>query len=558
MAKLVECVPNFSEGRDRSIIDSITSEISAVDGAELLDVDPGADTNRTVVTFVGTPEAVVEAAFRAIKRASELIDMAQHSGEHPRMGATDVCPFVPVSDIPIEECVELARVLGKRVGDELGIPVYLYEEAATKPEWKSLANIRKGEYEGLEEKLKDPAWKPDFGPSSFNKKSGATVIGVREFLIAYNINLNTRDKKLAHRIALRVRETGRSKRDENGKIVRDENGTAVKVPGTLDAVRAVGWFIEEYGCAQLSMNLLNYRVTPVHAAFDEVCRQAEENGLRVTGSELVGLIPLEAVRSAGRHYLARQGKTVAVPDKELIDIAVMSLGLNEITPFNPDEKIIEYMIRPKDNKRLADLTVRDFTDEVSMDSPAPGGGTVSALTGSMGAALVAMVGALTSGKKGYEDRFDEMEKLGLEAQRLKDSLMADLDNDTDAFNRVMAAARMKAKNPEEKELKQQAVEEATKLATLIPLGVLEHGFEVLKLAKTMVQRGNPNSMSDAGVGGIMAAAAAEGAYLNVLINLPGISDTDWIDRTRERAISTIRNIRKEREELMAIVERELS
>jgi len=557
MAKLVECVPNFSEGRDRTIIDSITAEISAVDGAQLLDVDPGADTNRTVVTFVGTPDAVVEAAFRAIKRASELIDMSQHSGEHPRMGATDVCPFVPVSDISIEECVELVRSLAQRVGSELGIPVYLYEKAATKPEWQSLANIRVGEYEGLEEKLQNPEWKPDFGPSAFNKKSGATVIGVREFLIAYNINLNTRDKKLAHRIALRVRETGRSKRDDNGKIVRDENGKAVKIPGTLKAVRAVGWFIEEYGCAQLSMNLLNYRETPVYAAFDEVSRQAQENGLRVTGSELVGLIPLEAVRTAGRYYLKKQGKTTAVPDRELIDIAVMSLGLNEITPFNPNEKIIEYMIRPKDHKRLADLTVLEFTDEVSVDSPAPGGGTVSALTGSIGAALVSMVGALTSTKKAYIDRFDEMEKIGLKAQRLKDALMADLDNDTDAFNRVMSAARVRAKTPEEKEAKIQAVEDATKHATLIPLGVLEHSLEVIKLAKIMTERGNPNSMSDAGVGGIMAAAAAEGAFLNVLINLPGISDTEWINTIKDRALSVIRDVRNEREVLMTLLGQEL-
>lgn len=548
MGKLVECVPNFSDGRNKDVIDSITGEIAAVEGVRLLDVDPGAATNRTVVTMVGPPEPVLEAAFRAIARASELIDMSTHQGAHARMGATDVCPFVPVSDMTIDECIDLARRLGQRVGEELGIPVYLYEAAATCPERNSLAQIRKGEYEGLAAKLQDEEWKPDFGPAVFNAKSGATVIGVREFLIAYNINLNTRDRKLAHKIALRIRETGRSKRDENGKIVRDEDGKAIKIPGTLKAVRGVGWYIDEYGCAQISMNLLNYNVTPVHVAFDEVCRQAQELGLRATGSELVGLIPREAVLVAGRHYLAKQGKTIGVPEKELVHNAVMSLGLNEITPFKPEEKVIEYLIKPE-GLRLADLKVNDFADEVSVDSPAPGGGSVAALAGGLGAGLISMVGALTTTKKGFEDRFTEMEDLGIKAQELKDSLLIDLDEDTKAFNAVMAASRTKARTPEEKARKAEAVQQANKEATLIPLGVLEKSHRVLKLAEQMAERGNPNSLSDAGVGGLMAAAGAEGAYLNVLINLPGITDTQWVEETKARANALIVMVREDIERL---------
>jgi glutamate formiminotransferase/formiminotetrahydrofolate cyclodeaminase len=544
MAKLVECVPNFSEGRDRAIIDSITAEIDGVDGAALLDVDPGAATNRTVVTFVGSPDAAVEAAFRAIKRASELIDMSKHQGAHARMGATDVCPFVPVSDMTMTECVELAHRLGKRVGEELGIPVYLYEEAATRPERRSLADVRTGEYEGLADKLADPEWKPDYGPSELKPRSGATVIGAREFLIAYNFNLNTRERKLAHRIALRVREKGRAKRDENGKMLKDENGSIVRTPGTLKSVRAVGWYIEEYGCAQISMNLTNYKVTPVHKAFDEVCRQANEFGLRVTGSELVGLIPREAILEAGRHYLRKQGKTIGVPEKELIHVAVVSLGLSDISPFNPDEKIIEYIIKPKE-PQLVDQTVSDFTDEVSINSPAPGGGTVAALAGALGAGLISMVGALTTEKKGFEDRFEEMEELGFESQALKDHFLMAIDEDTRAFNKVMEAGRGRPKTPEAKAEKAARVEAATKEATLVPLGVLERAARALSLAQEMAEKGNPNSLSDAGVGGLMAAAAAEGAYLNVLINLPGIPDEEWVTTVRSRAKEMIRTVRTE-------------
>lgn len=544
MAKLVECVPNFSEGRDRAIVDSITSEIEEVEGATLLDVDPGAATNRTVVTFVGSPDAAVEAAFRAIKRASELIDMSKHQGAHARMGATDVCPFVPVAEMTMDDCVELARRLGKRVGDELGIPVYLYEEAATKPERRNLAEVRAGEYEGLADKLANPEWKPDYGPAEYNARSGATVIGAREFLIAYNFNLNTREKKLAHKIALRIREKGRAKRDENGKMVRDENGTIVRTPGTLKSVRAVGWYIDEYGCAQISMNLTNYKVTPVHEAFDEVCRQSNEFGLRVTGSELVGLIPREAILEVGKHYLRKQGKTIGVPERELIHVAVMSLGLSDITPFNPDEKIIEYMIKPKE-LQLVDRTVSDFADEVSTDSPAPGGGSVAALAGALGAGLISMVGALTTEKKGFEDRFEEMEALGFESQVLKDQLLTALDEDTRAFNKVMEAGRARAKTPEAKAEKAARVDAATKEATLVPLGVLEGAAGVLSLAQEMAEKGNPNSLSDAGVGGLMAAAAAEGAYLNVLINLPGISDEEWVETIRSRAKETIHSVRTE-------------
>ncbi len=544
MGKLVECVPNFSEGRNREIIDSITSEIEGVDGVELLDVDPGAATNRTVVTFVGSPEAAVEAAFLAIKRASELIDMSQHHGAHGRMGATDVCPFVPVSDMTMEECVGLSKELAQRVGEELGIPVYLYEKTATAPDRESLASIRKGEYEGLAAKLEDPHWKPDFGPTEFLPRTGATVIGAREFLIAYNINLNTKNKKLAHQIALRIRETGRAKRDDDGKIVRDESGKAIKLPGTLKAVRGVGWYIDEYGCAQISMNLLNYGITPVHVVFDEVCRQADSFGLRVTGSELVGLIPRQAILEAGKYYLKKQGNTMAVPEKELVNMAIMSLGLSELVPFKPEEKIIEYLIKPKE-KQLTDLVLTEFADEVSIDSPAPGGGSVAALAGGLGAALISMVGGLTTGKKGYEDRFDEMEDLGLKAQALKDALLFDIDEDTRAFNKVMAAGRGKAKTSEAKAEKAARVEKANKIATRVPLSVVEKSARIMELAELMVERGNPNSVSDAGVGGLMAAAGAEGAYLNVLINLPGISDSDWVQEIRGRADGLIQKVRED-------------
>lgn len=526
MAALVECVPNFSEGRDRAVLDAIAREIEGVDGVRLLDVDPGADTNRTVVTFVGSPSGVAEAAFRAIRCAAERIDMRAHKGAHPRMGATDVCPFIPVSGITMEECVAIARSLGERVGRELGIPIYLYEHAATRPEWKSLANIRVGEYEALETKLQDPSWKPDFGPAAFNARSGATVIGAREFLIAYNVNLNTRDKKLANEIALNIRETGRLAKDAAGNTIVDAGGNPVRKAGRLQAVRAVGWTIPEYGCAQVSINLLDYHVTPPHAAFEACVDEAAKLGLRVTGSELVGLIPLEAIRLAGRYYLERQGKSTGVPESELVHIAVQSLGLASITPFDPAKKIIEYRVR-EGRTLLVDLSLRGFADELSTDSPAPGGGSVAALCGSLAAALAAMVANLTVGKKGFEGAREEMVRIADAGQNLKDAFLDDIDRDTDAFNAVMAANRLPKKTPEEQAARDAAVQEANRMAILVPFGVLERVAAVLELADAVGERGNPNSASDAAVAALAAGACAEGAYDNVMINLPGIADRAW-------------------------------
>lgn len=534
MAALVECVPNFSEGRDRTVLDAIAREIEGVDGVRLLDVDPGADTNRTVVTFVGPPAGVAEAAFRAIRCASERIDMRAHKGAHPRMGATDVCPFIPVSGITMEECVAIARALGERVGRELGIPIYLYEHAATRPEWKSLANIRVGEYEALESKLQDPNWKPDYGSAAFNARSGATVIGAREFLIAYNVNLNTRDKKLANEIALNIRETGRLAKDAAGNTIVDADGNPVRKTGRLQAVRAVGWTIPEYGCAQVSINLLDYHVTPPHAAFEACVEEAAKLGLRVTGSELVGLIPLEAIQMAGRYYLERQGKSTGVPESELVHVAVQSLGLASITPFDPAKKIIEYRVR-EGRKLLVDLSIRGFADELSTDSPAPGGGSVAALCGSLAAALAAMVANLTVGKKGFEGAREEMIRIADEGQILKDAFLDDIDRDTDAFNAVMAANRLPKKTAEEQAARDAAIQEANRAAILVPFGVLERVDPALDLVEAVAARGNPNSASDAAVAALAAGACAEGAYDNVMINLPGIADRSWAADTARRA-----------------------
>lgn len=522
MRKLVECVPNFSEGRDKAKIDQITAEISATEGATLLDVDPGKDTNRTVVTFVGSPDAVVEAAFRAISKAAEVIDMSQHKGAHARMGATDVCPFVPVSGVTMDDCVELAKKLAKRVGDELGIPVYLYEYAASKPKWKNLANVRAGEYEGLAERFKDPAWKPDFGPPAFNPAAGATAIGAREFLIAYNVNLNTRDTTIAKEIAFSIREKGRVKRDKNRKIIRDEKGKALREPGKFKECKAVGWYMEDFGRAQISINMTNYKISPPHLIFDECCRLADELGARVTGSELVGLIPLEAMLQAGRYYLKKQGRTTGVPEEELIHIGVLSLGLSDLYPFENEKKIIEYQVAGGGG--LVDMGVADFTNLLSTDAPAPGGGSVAALCGALSGALSSMVGALTHGKKGYEKVFEGAEDIGVRGQRLKDEFLADVDRDTEAFNKVMAAMRLPRKTDEDKAARAAALEEASRGATLVPLNVLRRTREAAEIARKIAEIGNKNSVSDAGVAALAARTAAEGAYLNVAINLPAIND----------------------------------
>ncbi len=555
--KLVECVPNFSEGRNMNIINSITAEIESVDGVTLLDVDPGKDTNRTVVTFVGTPEKVKIAAFKAIKKASELIDMEKHKGAHPRMGATDVCPFIPVSDITVEECVQIAKDVGERVAKELNIPVYLYEHAATKEDRKNLAVIREGEYEGFAEKIKDPNWKPDFGEPIFNKKSGATVIGVRDFLIAYNININTKDRKIAHDIALTIREAGRAKRDENGKIIRDENGKAIKVPGKLKNCKAIGWYIDDYKIAQISMNLTNYKITPPHKAFDTVCEEAEKRGVRVTGSELVGLIPKDAIIQAGKYYLKKQHRSTAIPEKDIIHIAVKSLGLDEIAEFDPQKKIIEYAVENNDNK-LVNMTISDFADELSTDSPAPGGGSVAALNGVLASSLIAMVTNLTHGKKGYENYYDDVEKIGVKAQKIKYKLLDLIDKDTDAFNELMAAMKMPKKTDEQKKQKEIAMEEATKNATLIPFNVMETINQLMDVLDEITEKGNQNSISDVGVGAINALACAEGAYMNVLINLSSIKDKEFVDKLKNDGKNILESIKSKtdsiKEKIYKIIE----
>lgn len=526
MKKIVECVPNFSEGRDMAVIDQISAEIKKITGVELLDVDPGRDTNRTVVTFAGSPDGVEEAAFQAIKKAAELIDMSRHSGAHPRMGATDVCPFVPVAGITMAECVEIAKKLGRRVGEELAIPVYLYEEAAASEERKSLAYIRAGEYEGLAEKLKQKKFKPDFGKAVFNKKAGATVIGAREFLIAYNVNLNTRNVKLAKEIANRMREKGRT-------VKNPETGVKETVPGTLKAVRAVGWYIDEYQMAQISVNLLNYNTTSLHRVFEEAERLAAEFGVRVTGSELVGLIPLEAVLQVGRHYLRKQGGCLGVEEKELVRTAVQSLGLAEISPFKPEHKIIEYRFRKIGP--LAAMNLVDFCAELASDSPAPGGGSIAALNGALSAGLSAMVGNLTFGKKGYEKVRDEMELVAEKAQPLKDFFIEAIDKDTEAFNCLMAAFSLPKKTDEEKKIRQDAVDQATKGATLIPFAVLEKSRTAAELALIVAMKGNRNSLSDAGVAGLTAAVCAEGALYNVLINTQEMAADSFRSETRAQA-----------------------
>lgn len=537
--KLVECVPNFSEGRNMEKIKAILKEIERIPQVKLLDSDPGESTNRTVVTFIGSPEGVKEAAFRAIKKAAEVIDMSKHKGAHSRIGATDVCPFVPVTGVTMEDCVQIANEVGERVCRELGIPVYLYEEAAKKPERRNLANIRSGEYEGLPEKLKDPEWLPDYGKPVFNPKTGATVIGAREFLIAYNINLNTRDQALARDIAFMLRELGKAKRDKEGNVVRDENGNTVMIPGKFKAVKAVGWYVKDYEIAQISINFINYKTSPPHLVFEEARKLAADMGVRVTGSELVGLIPKEALLMAGRYYLEKQRKSPAVPEEELIRIASISLGLNDVAPFDPKKKIIEYQFQETENSLLT-YNLREFANELSMDSPAPGGGSTSALCGALSASLSSMVSLLTYGKKEYESVRPEMKDIGLRAQELKDELLRAVDLDTAAFNKVLDAIRLKKTTEEQKQEREQAVEEATKEATIVPMEVLRKSVEALRLAKTVAVKGFKNSLSDAGVAALTAQAAAEGAYYNIRINVPNIRDTEFTSKIMEEA-ETLKN-----------------
>lgn len=557
MSVLVECVPNFSEGRNKATINAIANSIENTNHVKLLDVDPGADTNRTVMTFVGPPDAVIDAAFVAIKTAGELIDMRLHRGAHPRIGATDVCPLVPVADITMEECVRLAQTLGKRVGEELKIPVYLYEAAASVPERINLADIRKGEYEGLAARMNDPAWRPDYGPAEFNPRAGATVIGAREFLIAYNINLNTRDQRLAHKVALNIREAGRAKRDELGHLMRDSAGNTIKEPGSLRAVKAVGWYIPEYGRAQISMNLVNSKITPVHIAFDECCQQATALGLRVTGSELVGLIPLEAMLEAGRYFLKKQGKSAGVPDAELIHIAVQSMGLNEISNFDPMKKIIEYRLDPPFGP-LARMSIVNFVDETSMDSPAPGGGSVSATAGAMGAALAAMVCNLTIGKKGYETAWEILRPLAEAAQKSKNQFLKAIDLDTEAFNAVMTAFSLPKNSESEKTARTAAIQEANKGAVQIPLSVMRSGVALLEKILPVAENGNSNALSDIGVAALMLRSAVEGAFLNVKINLPNISDQDFVTSNQTEADKLASLARIAERKILDIIEQRMN
>ncbi len=536
MMKLVECVPNFSEGRNRDVIDQICAAATEVEGARLLDVDPGAATHRTVVTLVGHPDVMAEAAFRAIRRAAELIDMSRHRGEHPRMGATDVCPFVPVQGVTMEECVELARRVGRRVGEELGIPVYLYEEAASTPERRSLADVRQGEYEGLAARLADPRWKPDFGPARFNPRSGATAVGAREFLIAYNVNLNTRDRRLAHEIALNIREAGRAKRDAEGNIVRDAEGRSVKAPGRLKHVRGVGWFIDEYGKAQVSVNLTSYRVTPPHAVFEECCREAAGLGLRVTGSEVVGLIPLEAMLMAGRYYRERQGKSPAVPERDLVEMAMHSLGLSDVAPFDPGKKIVEYRVQ-EEGRGFEGRTLAAFVDDVARDTPAPGGGSVAALCGALGAALAGMVAGITYARGDASENRAALAAVGSKAQALRRSLLAAIQEDSDAFDRMMSARRAPDGTPSERAEREKAILAATLRAIEVPLSVVRGAAEITALAGELVRIGAPAALSDVGVAALAASAAAEGAFDNVLINLPDVSDVTAASNLRRRAES---------------------
>lgn len=530
--RIIECVPNFSEGRDMEKIRQITDEIEAVEGVRLLDVDPGRDTNRTVVTFVGGPEAVCEAAFRAVRMASKVIDMSKHTGAHPRMGATDVCPLVPVSGITMEETVIFARSLAKRIGEELALPVYCYEEAALEPRRKNLATVRAGEYEGLKKKLESPSWKPDFGPARFDAGAGAVIVGARDFLVAFNVNLNTTSVRRANAIAFDVRERGREKREGNpitGKVVRDADGAPLMIPGSLKAVKAIGWYIPEYRFGQISMNLTNISVTPVHVAFDEVCRKADARGVRVTGSELVGLIPLKAMLDAGRYFLHKQQRSAGVSDAELIDTAVRSMGLSELRPFNPDEKIIEYILRDRNAARLIDLSLASFVGETSSESPAPGGGSVSAAMGAMGVALGTMVANLSSHKRGWDDRWEEFASWAEKGVQMQQRLLQLVDEDTDAYNAILDAFGMPKGSEEEKAARAAAVEAATKKASMVPLTVMREALKSFELLEEMINKGNPNSVTDAAVGVLATRACIRGAFLNVRVNVKGLNDRTYAE-----------------------------
>ena len=539
--QLIECVPNISEGRDAKKIQEIAHVVETVAGVKLLDIDPGAATNRTVITFVGEPEPVIEAAFLLIKKASELIDMRGHSGEHPRFGATDVCPLVPIANISLEETAQYAHRLGERVGKELGIPGYFYEAAAKEPKRKNLSNCREGEYEGLSTKLADPNWKPDFGPAEFNAnvaKTGATAIASRDFLIAYNVNLNSTSTRRANAIAFDIRERGRVKREGNpitGKKVLDENGEPVLIPGKLKAVKGIGWYIEEYGIAQISYNLTNVSITPMHRAFDETCKAADRRGLRVTGSELVGLVPLKAMLDAADFYLTKQSRSLGISESEKIKIAVKSLGLDDLKPFDPKTRIIEYMLEEDASEKLVDLTVSGFADETAAESMAPGGGSISAYVGTLGVALGTMVANLSAHKAGWDDKWEFYSKWAEKGQAYKDKLLFLVDEDTNSFNKIMDAFRLPKDNPQEVSARKAAIEAATQYATEIPFQVMETARNSMEVMQAMLKDGLQSSLSDSAVGILCAKTAVLGAYFNVRINAKDLKDREFADNILARA-----------------------
>ena len=557
MRKLIECVPNFSEGRDPEVIRQIAAAIESVEGISLLNVDPGASTNRTVVTFAGTPEAAVEAAFRGIQKAAELIDMRKQQGAHPRMGATDVCPFIPVSNVSWEEAIACAHQLGKRVGEELKIPVYLYEKAAKDPSRSNLSVIRAGEYEGFFEKIKEAAWKPDFGPAVFNEKSGATVIGAREFLVAYNVNLNTKAVRRATSIAFDVRENGRVKTEDgtpSGKPVLDANGEPVRVPGMLKHVKAIGWYVEEYGIAQVSMNLTNLDETPLHAAFDACNEAASKRGLRVTGSEVVGMLPKKCLVEAGKYFLRKQKWSEGASEEELIDVAIRSMGLSELKPFDPKERIIEFKMESAAKKSLVKMDLRQFCNETLSDSPAPGGGSVAALMGALGVSLGGMVANLSAGKRGWDDKLQYFSDWAVKAQQLKDELLFLVDEDTAAFNKVMEAFALPKESAEEKAARSAAIQSANKYAAEIPLRVMETAFKSYQLLAEMADKGNPASISDVGVGLLALRACIDGAALNVRINLAGLKDEKLKSSLQEKVQKITAESESEFKKISQIVE----
>ena len=562
MKQLIECVPNFSEGRNPEIINQVADVIRQAEGVTLLDVDPGATTNRTVVTFVGTPDAVVDAAFQLIAKCQELIDMRYHHGDHPRFGATDVCPFVPVANITMEETAEYARKLAKKVGEELNIPVFCYENAAFEEKRRNLANCRQGEYEALKERITTKEWKPDFGPNKFTEsvaKSGATAIGARDFLIAVNYNLNTTSTRRANAIAFDVREKGRPKREGNpitGKKVLDKDGKPVMLPGTLKGTKAIGWYIAEYGIAQVSMNITNTNLTPLHVAFDEVCDKAAKRGVRVTGAEIVGLVPKKTLIDAANYYLAKQHRSLGIDEKEKVKIAIKSMGLDDLKPFNAEEKVIEYLLEKEDTTpKLVDMTCTGFANVTASESPAPGGGSISAYMGSLGAALGTMVANLSSHKPGWDAKWEFYSKWAEKGQALKDTLLALVDEDTNAFNVIMNAFGMPKGTPEEKEARSQAIQDATKYATEVPMRTIDNSFKVFEICEAMIKKGNPASVSDAGVGVLCARAAVHGAYLNVKINASSLKDKEWAEMMINKAHDYVVKADRIEKRLMRLTEK---